>query len=283
MYTRLLGKIYRRSFILKRFVPIRRPVKLRLRHFSMFVRLDDWAVGLPIAIKRTYESHVTNVMETILKPGMVFVDIGASIGYYSLLAAALTLEGGKVISFEPSARSCQLLEMSLETNGFHNVKVHRLAVSDADCIVGYATGGGGNGIINRYDVDSLPYEVHAVKLDEFLQDEPQIDVVKMDIEGAEGLALAGMRNLLARHGPVVCTEFSPKSLQARSGVKPRDFLDKLREIGYDLHVIHRSGGLNVSSQSNDEIMADYTNYSSHHLDLAAFPNIHHPSHSHHSI
>lgn len=271
MHIKPLRNIYRRSVILKRFVPVRRPVKLRLKHFKMYVRLDDWSVGLRIAIKRNYEGHVTTLMRPLLQPGMVVVDVGASIGFYTLLAASHVGEDGRVLAFEPSFGSCELLRMSIAANGFGNVTVHRVAVADFDGVVGYATGGS-NGVINRDDPGSFPLQVPAVKLDTFLQSEPRIDLIKMDIEGAEGLALAGMKQLLARDHPLVFTEFSPRALQARSGISPEAFLDSLRDIGYDLHVIRRTSGQNEAPQSNDEIMADYISYDSHHLDLVAHPN-----------
>jgi len=83
--TRLVRFIYSRRSLLKRFIPVHRPVLLNLRDFKIYVRLDDWAVGARIAVKRRYESHVTAVIRDLLRPGMVFVDIGANIGYYTLL------------------------------------------------------------------------------------------------------------------------------------------------------------------------------------------------------
>jgi FkbM family methyltransferase len=201
---------------------------------------------------------------------MVVVDIGANIGFYSLLAASRIGEKGRVLAFEPGSDNCTLLKMSLAANNFHNVTLHNVAVADLDGVVGFVLGGS-NGSINRDNPNALPFQVPAVKLDTLLRDEPRIDLVKMDIEGAEGLALAGMQQLLTRHRPIIFTEFSPNALQVRSGLTPEEFLNRLRDIGYDLHVLHRIGGQNVTPQSNEEIMVDFTNYQSDHLDLVAYP------------
>src|SRR5262249_59727142 len=82
---------------LQRFVFIRRPILLTLPDFKIYVRLDDWAIGARIAVRRTHEPHVTRVMRALLQPGTVMVDIGANIGYYTLLAAARIGSTGKVI------------------------------------------------------------------------------------------------------------------------------------------------------------------------------------------
>src|SRR5256885_3164883 len=97
---------YTHRAVLKRFVFIRRPILLRLADFKIYVRLDDWAVGARIAVRRTHEPHVTRVMLPLLRPGTVIVDIGANIGYYTLLAASRIGSTGKVIAFEPSLENC---------------------------------------------------------------------------------------------------------------------------------------------------------------------------------
>jgi FkbM family methyltransferase len=206
----------------------------------------------------------------MLGPGMVMIDIGANIGYYSLLAASRVGATGKVMAFEPSVDNCAMLQMSVKANGFDNVAIHTMAVADVDGTVGFCMDES-NGSINRKDPESRPYQVRAVRLDGFLRDEPQIDLIKMDIEGAEGLALAGMRQLLALHRPNLFTEFSPNALQAISGIMAEDYLRDLRELGYELHVVHRARGRDPSPQSNEDIMRDCYDCQSDHLDLAAYP------------
>jgi len=271
MHSKFLRTLYRRSSRLKRWVIIRRPVLLRLKEFKIYVRLDDWSVGLRIALQRGYETHVTNVMRPLLKPGMVVVDIGANVGYYALLAASRIGKSGSVHAFEPNEADCALLTMSLAANGFQNVILHKVAVADFDGVVGYDTGGS-NGAISRDDPNSRQFQVQAVKLDSLLPDEKRIDLLKMDIEGAEGLALAGMTQLIARHRPIIFTEFFPLALQRRSHLTAEEYLNCLRDFGYNLHVIHRVGGQNATPQNNEEIMLDFANYQSDHIDLVAYPN-----------
>ncbi len=245
------------------------PVLLNLGEFEIYVRLDDWAVGARIAARRNYEPHVTKVIRSFLRPGAVVVDIGANIGYYTLLAAARTGDTGKVIAFEPSSSSCALVEKSARRNNFHNIIIHNKAVVSNDGHVRFGGKNGTNGSIKLDIVTGYSTLVEAVALDTFLQNETRIDVIKMDIEGAEGLALKGMRQLLQRHHPVIVTEFSPDALRDLSGVQPEDFLNDMRTLGYQVSVIAAKGFWHGLPQSNEEIMRIYRETQSDHLDLLA--------------
>jgi FkbM family methyltransferase len=269
MRVRLSQMLFSQRSWLKRFVFIRRPILLKLGDFKLYVRLDDWAVGGRIALKRSYEAHVTGVMRSLLRPGMVVVDIGANIGYYSLLAASRVGESGKVIAFEPGAENAALLMRSAQGNGFDNLVVHPYAVSDADAMIGF-TMDDSNGQIKPGDPADWACQVQTIILEEFLAAEPRIDLIKMDIEGAEGRALRGMQQLIRQHHPIIFSEFNPTSLPVISEIAPADYLNLLRAPGYDLFVLHRTGGRSATPQSNAQIMAHFAGPEvPHHLDLLA--------------
>jgi FkbM family methyltransferase len=271
MKTRIVRFVYARRAALKRLLPIRRPVLLRLREFSIYVRLDDWAVGARIALRRRYEPHVVSAMRPLLAPGAVVVDVGANIGYYTLLAAARVGARGRVIAFEPSRDNCALLRMSLHANRFENVALHPLAVAEAGGTVGFGMDDS-NGRISRGDPAASALQVPAVALDEFLREEPRIDLIKLDIEGAEARALRGMAAIVRRHQPVIFTEFGPRGLEVASGVRPRDYLEHLRALGYALFLIPAEGGGPRGPLSDDQILARFAAPSrADHVDLAAFP------------
>jgi len=271
MKTRFVRFAYRHRARLKRLIFIQRPVCLKLPDFKMYVRLDDWAVGARIAVKRSYEPHVTSVLRPLLKPGAIFIDIGANIGYYTLLAAAHVGSAGKVIAFEPSSANCDLLRMSLHANNFTNVQLHPSAVADFEGIVGFGMDDS-NGRISLDDPTSAAFQVRAVRLDIFLNDQPRIDLIKIDIEGAEGRALSGMRELVRRHHPIILTEFSPRGLSFVSNIAPEAYLQQLRDLGYQLTIIPHGGGLSATPHSNEQIMEYFTHFSgADHLDLLARP------------
>jgi len=262
--------LYAHRALLKRLVCIRRPLLLTLADFKLYVRLDDWAVGARIAVRRTHEPHVTRVMRPLLQPGTVMIDLGANIGYYTLLAAARVGSTGKVIAFEPSVENCLLLHRSLQANHYENAVLHNVAVADTASIVGFRMHDSNGSIIPDH-ASTHPEQVHTVTLDDVLRDEPRIDLIKMDIEGAEGRALQGMHRVIQRCHPIIFTELHPAALQAVSHMTPEAYLDKLRAFDYVLCVIHRATGQPATAQSNSQIMHAWVESKLDHVDLVAYP------------
>src|SRR5262245_6068802 len=267
---RILGAVLRHKRTLKRLVPVRRPVLLHLPGFKIYVQLDDWVVGARIALRRHYEPHVVRAMQPFLPPGTTMVDIGANIGYHTLVAASRVGETGRVIAFEPILENCRLLRRSVAANGFAHVVVHQLAVADINGPVGFVMDDS-NGAIEPGDASAGQCQVQAVRLDSFLAGEPRLHVVKMDIEGAEGRALRGMRALLARHRPVLFVEFSPVALRERSEMEPHEFLTELRSLGYHLRTIDRARDSGPAPETDAEIFARVEASGQGYVDLIALP------------
>jgi FkbM family methyltransferase len=252
------------------------PERVELDGFRIWVRRADPQIGLPIARDRAYEPHLTARLGALLAPGAVFVDVGANVGFFTLLAATRVGAAGRVHAFEAREDNLALLRRSLLDNGLDNVEIHHCAVSDrAGSHAFFASGSWfSNGRIVA-DAESgseqLP-RVRTVALDDALAGVPRIDVIKMDIEGAEGLALAGMRRLLRRHRPVLFTEFSPDLLLASSGIEPRAYLEALGEehllhvVAFDADAEPASGPLTVEA-----VLARQAAARSTHLDLMAVP------------
>lgn len=262
--------LYTHRALLKRLVCIRRPILLTLADFKLYVRLDDWAVGARIAVRRTHEPHVTRVMRPLLRPGTVMIDIGANIGYYTLLAASRVGSTGKVIAFEPSVENCALLHRSLQVNDFENVVLHNVAVADTARVVGFRMHDSNGYIIPDHPPTSSEH-VQTVTLDHVLGDEPRIDLIKMDIEGAEGRALQGMHRVMQRCHPILFTELNPSALQAVSHMTPEEYLNRLRAFDYVLCIIHRATGQPATAQSNAQIMHAWVESKLDHVDLVAYP------------
>lgn len=267
---RILGAVLRHTRTLKRLVPYRRPVLLNLRGLKIYVQLDDWVVGARIALRRSYEPHVVRAMQPFLLPGTTMVDIGANVGYHTLIAASRVGPTGRVIAFEPAVQNCRLLGRSLAANGFAHVVVHQLAAADINGPVGFVMDDS-NGAIEPGEASPGQCHVQAVRLDSFLAGEPRLHVVKMDIEGAEGRALRGMRALLARHRPVLFVEFCPAALRARSEIEPREFLTALRSLGYRLQTIDRARGSGPVLETDAEIFARVAASGQGYVDLVALP------------
>jgi len=151
-----------------------------------------------------FEISETRLVQALLRPGMTFVDIGANIGYYTLVAARIVGETGVVHCFEPNRPMCLRLEENIHRNGLRNVVVHSEAVArftgqveffastwDANQGISSLVPGKGRGEMQR---------VPSVSYDDFVDGlgGRRVDLIKMDIEGAELLAIEGGRKALGQ-------------------------------------------------------------------------------------
>ncbi len=152
-----------------------------------------------------YEPQETALVRHLLCPGAVFVDVGANWGYFTLLAAYLVGPDGRVVALEPEPRCHTTLVENVTENGMDNVTVLDLAAADGDgCLTlqGYdeaLENYGTSRIVPSTAKKSGTIQVKASRLDDALDDLglPRVDLVKMDIEGSEGAALAGLGRYLA--------------------------------------------------------------------------------------
>lgn len=245
---------------------------VELQGFGLYVMQDDY-IGHSIIARRAYEPHVTSVLRSVLKPGDVFLDIGANVGYFSLLASSIVGAQGKVLAFEPNPDNVQLIYASLLHNRSANVVVFPYAASDAAAILRFVTVGSNGGVVTPHAAaQDHSLLVQSAILDEVLQHEPRIDVVKMDIEAHEPAALRGMAAILARHRPRLVTEFHPWAMRLNNAEAPEDYLRQLTGQGYRLSVILESGRP-MPLQSEAEIMDYWRSLGQEtlHLDLLAEP------------
>jgi FkbM family methyltransferase len=269
------------------FMAAARQIQLvQLKHFKMYARSNDLFIGAAIIRGDPYEAHVVREMQPLLKPGIVFFDIGANIGYFSLMAASMIGSEGKVISFEPNLDNCELLKLSIQTNQFENIQLYPYAVADKEQHFLLQTFGSNGWVTPVHDqpknngqpVDSqepeaIPansYLVKTVALDDFLSHIDRVDVIKMDIEGAELSAFQGMRNIVRKCRPVIFSEFAPAMIEQLSGVPPEMYLDTLQELSYDIYVIEHDR-CSATPQSSADIMNYYANSGMNHIDLVAYP------------
>jgi len=192
------------------------------------------------------ESAVQNAIAGFLQPGMIFYDLGANIGYVTLLAARLVGETGKVFSFEPDAPTATRLLRNIEKNGFRNVTVLEAGVWSSSGNLNFVPADAsspdrGLGRLSLGAPSSGSTPVRSVALDDFIRDAPPPNGLKCDVEGAEVEALRGASALLRKHHPWMIVELH--SAENRGHV-----LELLPSLGYDVtmldeqHVIGRFGG-----------------------------------------
>lgn len=181
----------------------------------------------------TYEPELQATLRDALHPGMIAYDVGANIGYVTLLMAKGVSPGGHVIAFEPLPANLERLRANILLNGLSDmVTILPLAAANRSAAARFhvhRSGGmgkieGASGRLGHYE---RTIRVEAVRLDDlvFRRRQPPPDVIKVDIEGGEGLALRGMRRALRQCRPLLILELhGPEAASAAWGV--------LNENGY---------------------------------------------------
>jgi FkbM family methyltransferase len=214
-----------------------------------FTEVDDFIVGVPGEEKRLAayfvfrglpEPGLAKLFGQTVKPGMVVLDIGAHIGLYTLQAARLLRGAGKVYSFEPTPRTFELLKDNIQVNGFLEsgiVVLKRAAVADKAGTASfsvYATNSGHNSLFAG-EAEGSPVVVETVAGDDELAGEASVDVVKIDVEGAEPLVLRGLAKTIERNPRIrIFMEFAPVHLR-RGGIDPGSFLEEIQAMNFEIN------------------------------------------------
>lgn len=185
-----------------------------------------------------WEPETASFFLSWLRPGMTFVDAGAHVGYYTLLASNLVGAGGRVIAFEPHPVLGQVLRRNTERAGCANVTVSSLALGRASGtaeLVLHPRGNFGGSSLRADGEPGRPRApVEVTTLDDYLERSgvSSVDVVKLDVEGAEPDVIEGARRTLAANpGIVLVVEFLRENAR-RFGRDVEDLEARLRELGF---------------------------------------------------
>ncbi|HLM66817.1 MAG TPA: FkbM family methyltransferase, partial [Longimicrobium sp.] len=148
----------------------------------------------------TYEPEQTRLFEQHIRPGGTVLDVGANVGYYTLLASVLAGDAGRVHAFEPEPRNAEFLRRHAAINRRANVTVRQAAVSDRAGTARFDFGSGsGTGRLAHAGA----IEVRTLRLDDYCTEHGLAPTaVKIDVEGAEVAVLEGARGMLERYRPV---------------------------------------------------------------------------------
>jgi FkbM family methyltransferase len=220
--------------------------------------LRDRSVGRILYLFHQYERNELAFVTAQLRPGMTFVDIGANTGCYTLLSSRLVGAKGTVLAFEAAPENARILRANVAANGLQNVRIVEKAISDRQMQLLVHLSRINPGDHRTYDGrDDRSYNVgrrrrtvpvEGISLDAYLEDNPmRVDLIKMDIQGMEHLALRGMMNTLAANEAVILmTEYWPHGLEA-AGSSPREYIEDLIAQRFRLYFLGDNGrpsGLN---------------------------------------
>ena len=238
-FGRALKAYYPAHPLHRRFLAAIRPEATTVMGHKMYL---DAADSLLLSMRGVYEPEETKLVQRLVHPGDIVIDIGANIGYYTLQFAKLVRSAGKVIAFEPDPENFELLRRNVEINGY-NITLERRAVSNRSGRVQLYRSPLNTADHRIFDSRDgrLSVEVDAVRLDDYLGDLDRVNFIKMDIQGAEGVALDGMIALLERSpGVKILSEFWPEGIAA-CGTSPDWYLHTLTRLGFKLFDVNETG------------------------------------------
>jgi FkbM family methyltransferase len=213
----------------------------------LFVDLGDHAIGAAI-VRNRYERNELDFVRQTVRPGQHVIDAGAHLGFFTMHLAALVGHHGSVQSFEPLAENADWLERSARENGLEGrVHLERAALGAAAgpavlvCPAASRSHATGAAFLHTREDSPVPHgcelrPVHVVTLDDHVRFRP-VGFIKLDVKGAEPLALRGGARLLREDRPVVLSDVHPALLERVSGTEPRDFIAEMARAGYRCHLL----------------------------------------------
>jgi FkbM family methyltransferase len=218
-------------------------IKTKAKLFSgdeMTVVFPD-LVSIALRLYGFYEEGLTKMVLEYLKPGMIFIDVGAQFGYYTILGSRIVGDEGQVHSFEPTPNTFQVLKANAE--GKPNVHLNNVALSFQTGKVSFNDYGPGLAGLNAvyrwrrlYERQSKRrnvrnYEVATTTLDEYVQSRALIpNLVKIDAEGSEHMILQGMASTIEKFRPMISVEVGDKDIEGV--LSSRDLVLYLCQKGY---------------------------------------------------
>ena len=268
--------------LLSRILPgIRIPVRLSGTQCKLYVRIGE-EIGKQIFVAGQYDLPTTSFMLRFLKPGMVFFDVGANIGHFTVLAARRLEDAGMVCSFEPSQREFALLKANISLNSLNNVRLFRAAVSSAASLTILKVFPSGDGAFNTLGHPShtrsgtrntSEERVECITLDSVIEESrfDHVELLKIDVEGGEVDVLRGAGNLMKMEkSPVVICEVGDETL-AGFGETGNSLRTVFREFEYDLYAFNADGSLTGVAPWLECYGANYVALRNDHFDKYQIP------------
>jgi FkbM family methyltransferase len=227
-----------------------------VRGNKMYADARDTQTGLIFIKGLPYEEYETQVFIESVKKGMVVVDVGAHIGYYTLLAARLAGKTGQVFAFEPEPYNFTLLKKNVQINDYKNVILEQKAILN-QCrnvklfLCQYNLGA--HRIFNlNHECKSIT--VKAITLNEYFKNKQKIDIIKMDIEGAEPLAFEGMKNIISANKNLKIFVELWMARQKTQDFSPKNLLSKIFDLGFKVDLIDEKQRNLRQQESPDQML-----------------------------
>jgi FkbM family methyltransferase len=209
-----------------------------------------------LVVSGQYEPIETAVLQTLAKRSALVLDIGANVGYYAVRLGKVIPSNGRIFCFEPLPECFRQLTANIELNKLgHSVKALQFAISDCDGTaelhVPQVSGTSASSMrVLHPDETNQAIQIETRRLDGVLRDLDlrDVDLIKIDVEGAEWLALSGGWACIERDQPMIFAELLRK-WSAGFGYHPDIVVRKLRDLGYQCFAV--SNRLSLITEIND--------------------------------
>jgi len=231
------------------------------QNLKIKLHIDEW-IQQQIYFLDVFDERGIRFLQNHLNPGDIFLDIGANIGCYTLAASKMVTDTGKVYAFEAISGVFEKLTYNANINKLQNVVLENKAIySKEDTLTFYVSARENMGMssIFRHDTESGQTEtVKAISVDQYVTEKniQKINVIKIDIEGAEMFALKGMTKTLQNLKPLVMIELSEDVLPNTTFSK-NDVVLFMEDLGYEYKAINTNG---MPVNSLDHSDPTYHNY-----------------------
>lgn len=236
-------------------------VEVDVAGIAMALDRADASVSIQIA-DRGYEPHVASTLDRLLGDGDVFVDVGANVGYHTFLASARVGATGRVVAVEANPENARLIAHTIESNAIGNIELVPVALAAGRGYVSFGTHVGSNGGFLPDGASTTGSGrgtiVPTLALDDL--DLDRVSVVKIDVEGAEGIVIDGATATIERHRPTFVMEFSKEMTTRVSARSPLEHLARFVDWGYSIAVIDRSTSEPQQVESVDRLLDDWGDF-----------------------
>ena len=211
----------------------------KVHGLKYYVHSYDPGISRELAVYHIHEPNATALYRNCIKKGMYVVDIGSNLGYYALLASTLVGHRGKVLAIEPEPQNYKLLTINANTNHLQNIDIIQCAVGGKDGMSEFyiTEASNTNSLIPPITgkiISSI--QIKTRKLDTLLKEHnfSKVDLIRMDIEGGEVVAIEGMQNTFKQYKPTIVAELHCDAVGTESIVK---LLKSLKGFGYNAEYI----------------------------------------------
>ena len=229
---------------------------VNINGYKLAVIPGDLGISSELLMFKTHEPLTTKLLSKELKKGMICLDVGSNIGYYTLLESKIVGADGKVIAIEPSPQNFQHLKKNLEIQNAKNVDAYNFAASDKNGEVNFLVYRESNGSFTipdgeETDIPGDIIKVTAKTMDSFLEELNinHVDFVRMDVEGYESHIIQGMINIIKKSKPMFQIEVHA-SILGKEGTKK--FFKEFQKYGYEAkYYIPRDIDLPIIGTMND--------------------------------